>query len=193
MSSADVLPPCLYLLWPRRKRHVPDARVPVGYTLRTYHERDEQGLLNLQGSDGEPMSETEWHLYRDMLLPNGLFLVEAVSSSELVATAGAVHNPNPGRYSFPFGGELGYLIVAREHRRRGPGGAVCAAVIGRFLAAGYENIRVCVQQHRLATVLLYLRLGLVPFLHSAEVATRWQQVCETIGFPYTPDQWPRQL
>jgi hypothetical protein len=74
--------------------------------------------------------------YRDMLLPNGLFVVERVGSEELVATAGAVHNPNPGRYYFPFGGELGYLIVARDHRKHGLGLAVCAAVIGRFLSAG---------------------------------------------------------
>lgn len=193
MSSVNVLRPCLYLLWPRLKREPPDARIPLEYTLRTYRDRDELGLLNLQASDGESLSETEWHHYRDMLLPNGLFLVEAGPSAELVATAGAIHNPNPGRFAFPFGGELGYLMVARAHRGRGLGGAVCAAVIGRFLSAGYENIRVCVQEHRLAAIRVYLRLGFVPLLHSPEVASRWQQVCETLGFPHTPDQWPRQL
>jgi mycothiol synthase len=193
MNSKSARPPCLYLLWPRLKRDAPDTCVPNGYTLRTYCESDEQGLLNLQGSDGEPLTREQWHQYRDMVLPNGLFLVEGVRSSEFVATAGAVHNPNPGRHYFPSGGELGYLIVDRDHRSRGLGRAVCAAVIGRFLSAGYENIRVCVQEHRLAAIRLYLRLGFEPFLHSAEVEHRWQRVCESIRAPYTTDQWPSQL
>jgi len=193
MSSGDLPPPCLYLLWPRFKRDLRDARFPVGYTLRTYREGDERGILNLLGSDGESLTNKEWHCYRDMLLPNGLFVVEAPGSAELVATAGAAHNPNPGRYYFPFGGELGYLTVDRDHRRRGLGAAVCAAVIGRFHSAGYENIRVCVQEHRLPAMRLYLHLGFEPFLHSTEVEKRWQRVCEAIGVPYKPNCWPSQL
>src|SRR5262249_35623959 len=154
---------------------------------------DEQAFLNLQASDGKSMSEKEWHHYRDMLLPNGLFVVEAAGSSTLVGSAGAAHNPNPGRYYFPFGGELGYLIVDPNHRRRTLGLTVCNAVIGLFLSAGYENIRVCVQEHRLPAIRLYLRLGFEPFLHSIEVEARWQRVCETIGSPYLPNRWPSHL
>ena len=190
MSSGQVPPPCLYLLWPRLKRDVPKANIPVHYTLRTYRESDECGLLNLLGSDGESVTQKEWSHYRDMLLPNGLFVIDAPGSSEVVATAGAVYNPNPGRYYFPFGGELGYVAVGRDHRRRGLGVAVCAAVIGRFLSAGYENIRVGVQEHRLAAIHLYLHLGFEPFLHSTEVRARWQRVCEALGVPFVPDHWP---
>jgi hypothetical protein len=75
------------------KRDVPNASIPVKYTLRTYRESDECGLLNLLGSDGESVTQKEWSHYRDMLLPNGLFVVEEPGSSEVVATAGAVHNP----------------------------------------------------------------------------------------------------
>jgi mycothiol synthase len=192
MSPNEVLPPCLYLLWPVLKRAAPEVRVPPGYAIRNYHERDEQGLWNLLRSDGETITDLEWHHYRDMLLPNGLFLAESLTASELVATAGAVHNPNPGREYFSFGGELGYAIVAHEHRRRGLGRAVCAVVIKRFLSAGYENIRVCVQEDRLPAVRLYLRLGFEPYLHSANVEARWQQVYATLGLPFTPDQWSRK-
>jgi mycothiol synthase len=167
--------------------------MPVGYTLRTYRECDEPSLLNLLGSDDESMTEKEWHQYRNMLLPNGLFLVEANHSSDLVGTAGAVHNPNPGRYYFPFGGELGYLMVARDHRKQGLGVAVCAAVVGRFLSAGYENIRVCVQEHRLPAIRLYLNLGFQPFLHSTQVEKRWLRVCELLSVSYKPDLWPSHL
>lgn len=193
MSSKQILPPGLYLLWPRFKRDVPEARIPVGYTLRTYRESDERRFLDLIGCEGESMTEKEWRHYRDMLLPNGLFIVEATGSADVVATAGAVHNPNPGRYYFPFGGEFGYIIVAPDHRRRGLGAAMSASVIGRLLSAGYENIRVCVQEHRLPALHLYLHLGFEPFLHSTEVEKRWQQVCELLTVPFKPERWPRHL
>jgi mycothiol synthase len=147
-------------------------------------------MLELQGSDGEPMSPAEWYHYRDRLLPNGLFLVEHLPQQQLVGTAGSLHNPNPGRYYFPFGGELGYVVVRPEHRRRGLGRALCAAAVSRLLSAGYESIRVCVQEHREAALRTYLRLGFKPFLHSAEVSDRWRRVCGTLEVPFTPDQWP---
>jgi mycothiol synthase len=193
MSSDEIQPPCLYLLWPRLKRDVAESYVAQGYALRTYCESDDRRLLELQGIDGEPMSEHAWRQYRDGLLPKGLFVMEHVTSARLVATAGAVHNPNPGRYYFPFGGEVGYLIVAPEHRRRGLGAAVCAAAVSRLLAAGYENIRVCVQEHRLPAIRTYLRLGFEPFLHSAEVEQRWQRVAALIGWRFTPELWPRHI
>jgi mycothiol synthase len=193
MSSKEIPPPGLYLLWPRLKRDVPEARVPVGYTLRTYRESDERGFLDLIGCEGESMTEKEWRHYRDMLLPNGLFVVEDTGSTDVVATAGAVHNPNPGRYYFPFGGELGYVVVHLDHRRQRLGAVVCASVIGRLLSAGYENIRVCVQEHRLPALHLYLYLGFEPFLHSMEVENRWRRVCESLTVPYKPEHWPRNL
>jgi mycothiol synthase len=193
MSSKETPPSGLYLLWPRFKRDLLKARIPVGYTLRTYRESDERGFLDLIGCEGESMTEKEWHHYRDMLLPNGLFVVEVTGSEDLVATAGAVHNPNPGRYYFPFGGELGYLIVALAHRRRGLGAMVCTSVIRRLLSAGYEDIRVCVQEHRLPALHLYLQLGFEPFLHSLEVEKRWRRVCELLTLPFKPELWPRHL
>jgi mycothiol synthase len=167
--------------------------VPAGYLLRTYRDADDLQLLALQASDGEPMSEQQWLQYRDSLLPKGLSLVEHVASASVVATAGAVHNPRPGRYYFQFGRELGYLMVMPEHRRRGLGGAVCAAVVGRFLSAGYESIRVCVQEHRLPAIRTYLHLRFEPFLHSPEVEKRWQRVYGVMSMPFTPELWPKQV
>ncbi len=184
-------PPCLYLLW--ANRDVSKPSVADGYSLRTYVSNDEQWLRGLLKIDGEVMDEKEWHAYLDRVLPNGLFVIEEREQRRLVATAGAVHNPNPGRYFFPFGGELGYLIVAPEHRQRGLGAAVCAAVVQRFISAGYESIRVCVQQHRLPAIRTYLRLGFEPFLHSEEVMQRWQQVFRELQLPFTPELWPRKL
>jgi mycothiol synthase len=185
--------PCLYLLWPCLSLDASEVAIPTGYRLRTYGDGDERSVLQLLQSDSESISTHEWHRYRDMILPDGLFLVQCTSSGEFVATAGSVHNPNPGRYYFPFGGELGYLIVAPQHRRRGLGVAVCSAVIRRFRSAGYTSVRVCVQEHRQAAIRLYLRLGFEPFLHSTDVERRWQRVCAAVGVPFAPQHWPRAL
>ena len=182
-------PPCLYMLW-SNESEVRKAVVIGAYTLRPYVSSDEQSLRELLEIDGEAMGETEWQAYRDSLLPNGLFVVEHEIKERLVATAGAAHNPNPGRCFFPFGGELGYLIVDPGHRQRGLGTAVCSAVVQRFISAGYGSIRVCVQEHRIPAIRTYLRVGFVPFLHSEEVSRRWQQVFSELQLPFTPELWP---
>lgn len=193
MEPDEIRPPCLYLLWPRLRHSLVEISVAQDYKLRTYREGDGQRFFELQESDGEPLSKQAWQQYRDKLLPQGLFVVEKVESARLVATAGAVHNPNPGRYYFPFGGELGYLIVAPDYRRCGLGKAVCAAVVNRLLKAGYENIRVCVQEHRLPAIKTYLSLGFEPLLHALDVEQRWQRVYAELKAPYTPDLWQRQV
>jgi mycothiol synthase len=150
-------------------------------------------LQALLAWEGWAMSDRQGQEYRDRLVPNGLFVIFHTGSNVLVASAGAVHNPNPGRYYFPFGGELGELIVHPEHRRRGLGSTASALVVRRLLAAGYESIRVGVQGFRLAAIKTYLRLGFVPFLHHEDLFVRWQRICGQIGWPYTPDEWPKTL
>jgi mycothiol synthase len=145
------------------------------------------------GLEGWAMSDQEWKDYRDRLLPNGLVLVYHTASNSLVASAGALHNPNPGRYYFPFGGGLGYLLVHPDHRRRGLGYTASALVVRRLLAAGYESIRVGVQGFRLAAIKTYLKVGFVPFLHQENLMARWRRICRQISWPFTPDTWPKTL
>lgn len=177
------------MLWPSRLDVAPVPCPPANYQLRTYRDSDDRALLELLESDGEAMDQSAWQEYRNMLLPNGLFVIED-SERCLVATAGAVHNPNPGRYYFPFGGELGYLIVAHAHRRRGLGRAVCLAVVRRLLSAGYNSIRLCVQEHRRPAIRNYLSIGFEPFLHSRETEERWKRICVQLGIDFTPETWP---
>jgi len=186
------LPPCLYLVWPASNVLLTQTPVAEGYLLRTYRDDDTQNFLELITSDGESMNDAAWNWYRDNLLPDGLFVVES-PIARLVATAGAVHNPNPGRYYFPFGGELGYLIVDQAHRGRALGKAVSIAVVRRFQQAGYKNIRVCVQEHRLPAIRTYLGVGFEPLLHSKEMEERWKLVCEKLGMTFVPERWPRTV
>ena len=181
--------PGLYMLWPERK--LPQSPLLAeGYTLRSYDGDDVRTLLEV---DGESMSHKEWQNYKDKVLPDGLFVIFDDQSSKAIATAGAVHNPNPGRYYFPSGGELGYLIVHPEHRGKGLGQVISACVVQRFLSAGYKSVRVAVKGWRLAAIKTYLKVGFVPFLHDPTLIPRWKSVCEKIDWPYTPADWPTDL
>jgi mycothiol synthase len=150
-------------------------------------------LLDLLSVDGEVMTGEEWMSYKDKLLPDGLFLIDHIDTKRLVATAGAVHNPNPGRYYFPFGGELGYLMVHPQHRKQGLGQIISWMVVQRLLSAGYKSIRVGVQGFRLAAIKTYLKVGFVPFLYQEDLYLKWERICEQIDWPYVPDKWPNNL
>jgi mycothiol synthase len=184
--------PCLYLLWPDHLlSEPPRAGLPAGYISRPYVAGDDVALRRLLGQEGWAVADEEWQDYKDRILPGGLFLILQAETEDLVATAGAVHNPRPGRYYFPFGGELGYLIVHPEHRGKRLGYHVSAMVVERFISAGYRSIRVCVQGLRSAAIKTYLRLGFLPFLHTEDVRLRWQRICERIGWPFESERWPR--
>src|SRR5262245_49923100 len=119
--------PGLYMLWPGHLLgKPPPAEVPAGYMMRVWADGNESAVQALLALDGGALSAPQWQAYQDRLLPNGLFVISANETNTLVASVGAVHNPNPGRYYFPFGGELGYLIVHPAHRRRGLGSLVSA-------------------------------------------------------------------
>jgi mycothiol synthase len=194
MSIDERKLPGLYMVWPTAQPlRPPDLEPPPGYALRTYLEGDDSNVIDLISIDGEILTEERWKEYKDRLLPEGLFLIYHQETGALVATAGAIHNPNPGRYYFPFGGELGYLIARPQHRGQGLGQIASALVVQRFLSAGYKSIRLGVQGFRLPALRTYLKVGFVPFLHREDLYPRWEKICEQIDWPYQPHKWPQSL
>ena len=181
--------PGLYMLW---EGDLNAIQKPITfsreYSLRCYEEGDEELLKELWAVADWTWDEEHWEEYRNIILPEGLFLVFS-NDENLVATAGAVHNPL-ARYYFPFGGELGNLLVHPEHRQRGLGVNLSIRVVQRLLSAGYASIRVCAQGFRLAAIKTYLSAGFMPFVHQDDVLPRWKSICEQIGVPYHPDNWP---
>src|SRR6516164_2910303 len=92
------------------------------------------------------------------------------------ASISAVHNPAATRFYFPGGGELGYLVVAPEHRQRGLGAALVTAALRRLHQGGYRHIFLGVQSWRLPAIRSYLRVGFQPFIHAPELVPRWESV-----------------
>ncbi len=190
--------PMLYMVWPRQQLAAPPAvELPVGYTLRHYRDEDADAycdLVNIDGWEdaGWRCNEKTLHLLLVRALPASFFLVEA-GDGTLVATALARHRPDADSYDFPFGGELSLVFVHPEHRRRGLGRAVTAAVTARLIEIGYQNIYLNVMDERLPAIRLYLELGFVPFLYEDGMSETWQEICCDLGWPATVQQWPRTL
>jgi mycothiol synthase len=185
--------PAMYMVWPiDRLPAAPHTTIPGDYTLRTCLASDLDAVRTFLNADG-PISEAAWESFRDRIVPGGAFLVTPREGGQPVATASAVHNPRATRYYFPFGGEVGYVLVDPPHRGRGLGRAVVARVVDRLIAAGYRHIFVGVQGWRLPAVKCYLGLGFVPLVHQEELLPRWRRVCEQVGWPVQEAEWPRSL
>ena len=189
----------LYMVWPlARMTAAPAFTIPPAYQWRYFQPDDTQAycaLVNLDGWRDAQWQCTERSLRYmiDRALPNGFFLVEHRASRTLVATAMARHRPDANTYYFPYGGEICLVFVHPEHRRQGLGRAMTAAVLNRLLTIEYPTIYLNVIDGRLPALRLYLTMGFVPLLYTAEVAARWQTICTQLHWPYTPNLWPQQI
>ena len=186
--------PAPYLIWPTAPLAAPpQMALPAGYEFRSYRAGDEHAFYPLLEQEGWPMTDAYWQEYLERVLPHGLCMLWHTASNAAVGTAGAIHNPRGGRYYFPFGGELAYLIVHPDHRGHGLGMVLSNRVVRHLLSVGYEQIWVGVQGFRLPAIKSYLKLGFVPFLYQDGLSERWQRICTQLGWPYTPEQWPTSI
>lgn len=110
------------------------------------------------------------------------------ASESIVGTAMCLHNYSG---STPFTGDVGWLACDPGHRGRGLGYSLTASVTARFLRAGYARIQLHTEYYRLPAVKIYLSLGYLPVIYSREMVSLWQEICEQIGWEFTPDAWPR--
>jgi mycothiol synthase len=178
------------MIWPEAwLDRPPDVILPYDYALRPFRPADAEAYLQLLHGAGFVQWNAEMlDQWLERVLPDGLLLIEHAPTAELAATSMAGHRPTPFH---PFGGELGWVAGNAHHAGRGLGRAVCAAVVRRFLSAGYRRIYLKTDDWRLPAISIYLRLGFVPFLYADDMAPRWAAVCEKVGQPYAPDAWPK--
>ncbi|MBN1221410.1 MAG: GNAT family N-acetyltransferase [Anaerolineae bacterium] len=178
----------LQMVWPEQLLNAPPgARLPTGYTLRTYQPGDEPRFYEVMDLAGWPgWNDEKLQPWLARILPEGWFMAVHTRCNQIVATAMALHN-----YTnlHPFQGELGWLAGDPAHAGKGLGVAVSAAVTGRFIAAGYRHIHLYTEDFRLAALKTYLKLGYVPYLYTPEMPERWQVICAQLQWPFTPEVW----
>src|SRR5262245_59442498 len=155
------------------------VEVPAGFSPRCYHLGDEQALIALMQRAGfsgfGPATLAEW---LPRALPDGYFVVADENTARLVATTLAAHHPSS---LHPFGGELCWLAVDPDFRRRGLGRLTCTLTTRRLIEAGYRRIYLTTDDDRLAAIRLYLELGYVPFSYDATMPARWDAVYARLG------------
>ena len=176
----------LQMVWPEHLLNAPPAvRLPPGYTLRTYRQGDEPRFYKVMELAGWPgWDDEKLQPWLARILPDGWFMVIHEESSQIVATAMALHSE-----VYPSGGELGWLACDPAHPGKGLGMAVSAAVTTRFIDAGYRNIHLYTEHWRLAALKIYLKLGYIPFLYTPEMPERWRVICAQLQWPFTPEVW----
>ena len=181
--------PQLKMIWPTaRLSDPPSSELPPTYIMRICRESDEHDFIDLMHRCGwEDWGDERLAYCKSRVLPSGWFVVIDSASSELVASAMSLHN-----YSgkLPCSGTLGWVGCAPDHRGRGLGQAVVAAVTSRLIEIGYRHIELYTEHFRTAALHSYLRLGYVPYLYCDAVKEVWSEVCDTLAFPFTPQDWP---
>jgi mycothiol synthase len=168
------------MVWPQeRLGSPPTCSPPEAYTLRTFRPGDAADHVRLMRVAGfANWSQEQLAAAADKCLPDGFFVIEHNPSGRLAATAMAQHQPLA---CLPCGGELSWVAGDPEHKGKGLGYAVCAAVTRRLLEIGYRNIYLRTDDFRLAAIKVYLKLGYVPFLCAPDMEGRWRDVCARLG------------
>src|SRR5438270_495664 len=108
--------------------------VPEGYVLRQLRNGDEglyDDLFHLAFADEGRFQETI-----QRTLSSGFFVVEHVSSHDLVASCVAMRGSSSPRH---VQGQLGWLVTDPSHTRKRLGTIVAASVTNRFAEEGYER------------------------------------------------------
>jgi len=185
--------PQLQMLWPEdRLDEPPELVLQPGYSLRCFDPvRDLKDYLSLVHEAGfTDFDEQRVQDCIQRMLPNGFFVAVHEPDGELVATAMTTHNPTP---LHPYAGELSWVAGRPAHAGHGLGMTVCAAVVRRYLSAGYERIYLLTDDARLPALKTYLKLRFVPFLCDEGLPERWKAIYEKLAWPYTPDAWPSTL
>jgi mycothiol synthase len=184
------MPQQLQMIWPGRAVRIPEQAISNGYAIRPLQDGDESGHVRVMHKAGFT-SWTEAQLdtwRRTIALPHGIFVAVHEGSGAIVATAQAAHRPTD---LHPSGGELGWVAADPAHAGKELGMAVCIAALRRFLDAGYDTIYLLTDDHRLAAIRTYLKMGLVPFLCATDMEQRWKAVVEKLDWPAEPDTWAR--
>ncbi len=149
---------------------LPELTPPAGFHIRSFEPGDEKDWENIIGSSFETPRTIKTVMADDPgFEPKRIFF--AVCDDVPVATAAAWYHPLWGQ-------EYGYLFfvaVTPEYRGRYLGYAVSLAALHRFVEEHREQAVLETDDHRIAAIKTYLRLGFHPHL-TEETRLRWQSI-----------------
>ncbi|MEJ5250488.1 MAG: GNAT family N-acetyltransferase [Chthonomonadetes bacterium] len=179
-TEAEPKPQLQMIYPPHRFTSVPEPPLPEGYRLRNIRPGEEEKYLALMRKVGFAEGWTVADVQRFMrnVLPGGFFVVEHVSTGDLVATAMANHSPNE---QHPNAGVLDWVAADPAHQGKGLGKVVVYAVVRLLVQRGYQRIYLLTDDWRLPAIATYLSLGWEPYIYNEEMDVRWQKVREALS------------
>ncbi|OGI11764.1 MAG: hypothetical protein A2Y40_01115 [Candidatus Margulisbacteria bacterium GWF2_35_9] len=171
--------PQLELYLPKKQNNIIIPLTPEGYRLRVYNSEDEEPLRRLLNRAGFSFSPIKIKQAISICLPNGCFVVEYEQTKQLVATMMARHLASQ---LHPFGGRIDWLATDPEHRKLGLANICARSATQRLIQAGYENIWVTTDDHRIGALKIFLSIGFQPALSDA-LSKRWKNIFEKLHIP----------
>jgi mycothiol synthase len=158
-------------------KDLPDPMLPLGYKLRVADPQDSDNLAAvLSTSFEEPWSpELAYQRFFEDPTVQRTFLIE--HDGEAVATASSQLLPD----RFPGSGVVHWVGASPAHAGKGLGVAVCLAVLHDHRDRGCMDSVLTTDDHRLAAIKSYLKLGFEPVMSHESHPERWEAVLRSLG------------
>lgn len=167
----------------RRLTDLPPIALPEGYGLRSLTPADLSAWAALLQHNGELC---EWDEQRaapffapDSPMPlEGSFFIITSADGTPVATA-QLHLHCDDEYApLP---ELGWVAVDPAHRGKRLGLLACLAVLHYAADAGFDELFLRTDDHRLPAIVTYFRLGFEPWMVDSSAPGRWRAIQDAIA------------
>ena len=158
---------------------LPPITIPEGYSLRTYREGDTLAWCEImEGNVGRNWNE---ELFAEKMSSDPRFsddsLFFATYEDHPVASACA-WRPDPEEQVI---GDVHMVSALSEHRGKGLGSLVNAAVLTRLKEQGFTKAHLKTDDWRLPAINSYLKAGFEPLNTHISHAERWEVILEQIA------------
>jgi len=157
-----------------------EVTLPAGYSCRRFQPGEELVWAEVLNSTGELGEWTLERAYRVMEGPRRVVQegIHFVLHHEDVAVATACMTTLGLRTEV----ELGWVAVVPSHQGKGLGYQVCLATLHYIRDLGYGRVCLLTDDHRLAAIKTYLRLGFRPEYTDESHPERWREVLAKVGW-----------
>ena len=156
---------------------VPD--LAAGFVLRTFSPEDKAAYLELRKNCGfcQENAEKDFAEASSNLRNGGFFLIEELSSGQLIASAMARTG------YFKNYDNLSWVMTHPDYREHGFAKTVCAAALKISLGNHSEGMTLTTDDFRDSALNVYLKLGWRPWLYTEKdnMRNRWITISKRLG------------
>ena len=150
---------------------------PDGYKLKIYTPKDKFQIVSLLNNAGISFDANRLKNVFSICLPKGCFIIEHIKTKTIVSIMMARHLSNENH---PFGGRIDWLATDPRHSGLGLGTISAGSATKRLQEAGYDDIWVTTDDHRVGALKIFHRIGFRPVINQFTLK-RWKNVYKSLG------------